>query len=111
LIGTLGPEDEYTKKAIDTKAVCSSRCSTNPAAPPIWQPERKKWLETMSPQANNENDKLLFAANATPESLLLSSSNASLCVWYGRLPDIHARKIKTPDANTSNRKRLIEPQD
>jgi hypothetical protein len=32
-------------------------------------------------------------------------------VWYGRLPDIHARKIKTPDANTSNRKRLIEPQD
>jgi len=57
-----------------------------------------------------KKDKLLFAANATPESLLLlSSSNASLCVWYGRLPDIHARKIKTPDANTSNRKRLNVP--
>jgi hypothetical protein len=67
------------------------------------------------PDKKRKKDKLLFAANATPVSLLLlSSSNASLCVWYVVGSQIFIQKKKekkTPDANTSNRKRLIEPYD
>ena len=40
-------------------------------------------------------DKLLFASNATPASLLLlSSSNASLCVWYVVGSQIFIRKTR-----------------
>ena len=66
---------------------------------------KKEMVENHSPKIERiKKDKLFFASNATPASLLLlSSSNASLCVVCGRLPDIHSESKKTPDANTSNR--------
>jgi len=66
---------------------------------------KKEMVHDHIPKIKKKIDKLLFASNATPASLLmLSSSNASLlCVVCDRLPEIHSEYKKTPDANTSNR--------
>ena len=61
---------------------------------------KKEMVESHSPRIKrNKKDKLLFASNATPVSLLLlSSSNASLCVWYVVGSQIFiqkARKLQT----------------
>ena len=45
---------------------------------------KKEMVHDHIPKIKKKIDKLLFASNATPASslLLLSSSDASLCVWY-----------------------------
>jgi hypothetical protein len=57
---------------------------------------KKEMVGNHDPRIKNKKiDKLLFASNATPASLLLlSSSNASLCVWYVVGSQIFIRKTR-----------------